>query len=177
MNGMQGTAQQQSRGVEHSINMAEIALRGTQTIVDIQLAAMRNLFQLQARSATMFGLPDCSELFGVTDSLIKSQLSAGTDQILNSTRQIAQTLADTQRQFGQVVQQDTQHIAEEIRRSIEEVGERTRQGMRELTDITRMRASEAESGMQAMNRPGRNGGDQPAEQQAAQRKQPGQPLK
>lgn len=152
MNNQTNSQQNAARGVERSINMAEIALRGSSTLIDIQLAALRNVAQIQARGAAAFGLPDCSELFNATDKLVKSQLSAATDQLVGSTRQISQACAETQRQFGRIVQQGTTQLAEEIRKGVEEMGQRTRQSMQELTDIAERQASEAERGMEAMAR-------------------------
>jgi hypothetical protein len=152
MNNQTNTQQNAARGVERSINMAEIALRGSSTLIDLQLAAWRNVAQIQARGAAAFGLPDCSELFNASDKLVKSQLSAATDQLLSSTRQISQACAETQRQLGRIIQQGTTQLAEELRQGVEEVGKRTRQSMQELTDIAERQANEAERGLETMGR-------------------------
>ncbi|HEY3699986.1 MAG TPA: hypothetical protein VGK97_11675 [Spongiibacteraceae bacterium] len=148
MNSSDVQEQNASQGVERSINMAEIALRGSSTLIDIQLATLRNVAQVQARSAALFGLPDCSELFNATDKLVKTQLSAATDQLLSSTRQISQALSETQRQLGRVFQRGTTQLAEEVRKGVEEVGQRTRQSMQEFTDIAERQAKEVEGGME-----------------------------
>jgi gas vesicle protein len=146
--------QQGSRSAQRSVNMAEIALRGAKTLVDIELATMRNLVHMQARTAAIFGVPDCSELFNATDKLVKSQLSASTDQILDCTRQISQAVAETQGQFGRVLQQSTSQLAEEIRKGVEEVGQQTRQSMQELTEMAQRQAEQSQQDMEAMSNAG-----------------------
>lgn len=136
------TAQSQNQASNRSINMAEIALRGMSTLVDIELAAARSLFQLQARSAALFGLPDYSELFDVTDRLIKSQLKAGTEQLVSCTRDFSQAISETHRQFNQVMKERTSQLTEDLRTSIEEAGQQTRQSIQELSDITQRQTEE-----------------------------------
>lgn len=144
-----GTQQQNaSQGLERSINMAEIALRGSSTLMDIQLSTLRNVAHIQARSAALFGLPDCSEIFNATDKLIQCQLSAATDQLLSSTRQISQAYADAQRQFGRAIEQGTTQLAQEIRQSVDEIGQRARQGMQEFSSNVEQQTGEIQKEVQ-----------------------------
>jgi hypothetical protein len=76
------------RAGESAINIADIALRGTAVLFSIQLDAVRSLFEIQARSAAAFGVPDYSGLFRSTDGGATRLLAISTDQMLRSRRQI-----------------------------------------------------------------------------------------
>src|SRR5215475_4678314 len=49
------------RRQDHTMNIAELAVRGTTMLFDIQMAALRSIWQMQARSAAALGAPDCSD--------------------------------------------------------------------------------------------------------------------
>ena len=49
-------------------SMAEVALRGTALLFDLQMETARNVFRTQARTAAMLGVPDCSDLFEIGES-------------------------------------------------------------------------------------------------------------
>jgi gas vesicle protein len=149
----------QERNVEHSVNFAELTLRGTAVMFDIQLSALRGLLQLQARSAAAFGAPDYSDLLRFTDSSAKRLLTTGTEQVLNSVRQASDTITEVQRQFARLVEQGTMQITEEVRQGIEELNQRTQEGLQEVKSLAQQGADEAERAV-------REGGQQRSVEQA-----------
>src|SRR6185295_11419082 len=61
--GSQGGGQQQQQQFSsggHFQNIAEVALRGTALLFDLQLEAARNAWETQARGVAMLGAPDFS---------------------------------------------------------------------------------------------------------------------
>ncbi|HVK56965.1 MAG TPA: hypothetical protein VM532_18290 [Burkholderiales bacterium] len=139
----QGRGQQQ-RQTEHTLNMAELALRGTGVLFDIQMAAVRSLWHLQTRSAAAFGAPDYSDLLRFTDVGAKRLLSTGAEQVLTSARQASDTITELQRQFGRLVEQGALQLTEEMRQGMEELNERTQQGLQEVKNLAQQGADEAE---------------------------------
>ncbi|HJU21900.1 MAG TPA: hypothetical protein VJ891_05275, partial [Casimicrobiaceae bacterium] len=61
----QGAAQ--PLGTRQLQSMAEVAVRGTALLWDVQMETARNLWRTQARTAAMFGVPDCSQFFHFED--------------------------------------------------------------------------------------------------------------
>src|SRR6266498_2714141 len=100
----QGSRQQEQRNIEHSMNMTELALRGTAVLFDIQMSAVRSLWQMQARNCAAFGAPDYSDLLRFTDTGAKWLISTGVEQILTSARQASDAITEVQRQFGRLVE-------------------------------------------------------------------------
>jgi len=141
--GQQGQSQRGSN-VEHAVNLAEIAVRGTAVLFDIQTSALRSLLQLQARSVAAFGAPDYSDLLRYTDTGTKRLLSTGTEQVMNSVRQASDTITEVQRQFGRLVEQGTLQLTEDLRQGIQELSQRTQQGLQEVKNMAQESADEAE---------------------------------
>lgn len=117
-------------------SMAEVALRGTALLWDLQMEAARNLWRTQARTAAMLGIPDCSELFHVGDDRARRLFSASSEQMLNSARQTRETVFEMQRQIGRLAEQQTIGITEEVRDQIEQIGQHTEQGLQEIRQMT-----------------------------------------
>ena len=142
----------QSTG-RHFQSMAEVTLRGTALLWDLQLETARNLWRTQARTAALFGLPDCSELFNVGDDRARRLFSASAEQVLNSARQARETVVEMQRQLGRIAEQRTIGITDEVRDQIEQMGRHTEQGLQEIKQMAASDADQAEgSAQQAANR-------------------------
>lgn len=121
-------------------SMAEVALRGTALLWDLQMETARNLWRTQARTAALLGIPDCSDLFNIGDDRARRLFSASAEQVLNSARQARETVVEMQRQLGRIAEQQTIGITEEVRDQIQQMGRHTEQGLQE---IKQMAASEA----------------------------------
>src|SRR4051812_8023902 len=117
------------RGAEQTMNMAELAVRGTTLLMDIQMAALRNIWHLQARSAAAFGIPDCSDLLRSTENGAQRLFSTSAEQMLTSARQATDAISEMQTQFGRMVEQETQQLTEELQHGIEEVSQRTQESL------------------------------------------------
>jgi len=104
----------------------------------------RNVFRTQARTAAMFGVPDCSEMFEIGDARARRLFSMRAEQVLNTARQARETVAEMQRQFGRIAEKQTIGMTEQVRDQIEQIGRHTEQGLQEIRDIARAEAEQAE---------------------------------
>jgi len=129
-------------------SMAEVALRGTALLFDLQMETARNVFRTQARTAAMLGVPDCSDLFDIGDERARRLFSMGAEQVLNTARQARETVAEMQRQFGRIAEQQTIGMTEEVRDQIEQISRQTEQGLQEIREIAASEAEQAESASQ-----------------------------
>src|SRR5438093_306181 len=127
---------------EFPINMADIALRGTAVLFNIQLDALRGLWEMQARSAAALGAPDYSGLFRSGNGGMKKLIETTTDQLLNSVRQTNETMGEMQRQFSRLIEQRTNELSEDMRHGIEELSERTRQGLQQVASMAQKETEE-----------------------------------
>ena len=125
-------------------SMAEVALRGTALLWDLQMETARNVFRTQARTAAMLGIPDCSEMFEIGDARARQLFSMGAEQVLNTARQARETVAEMQRQFGRIAEKQTIGMTEQVRDQIEQISRHTEQGLQEIRDIARAEAQQAE---------------------------------
>jgi hypothetical protein len=124
--------------------MAEVALRGTALLWDLQMETARNMWRTQARTAAMLGIPDCSDLFQIGDDRARRLFTTSAEQMLHSARQARETVVEMQRQIGRLAEQQTIGITEEVRDQIEEIGRRTEQGLQQIKEITASEADQAE---------------------------------
>jgi hypothetical protein len=112
---MHGSSRQQSQlGVSQGSfgggrlhTMAEVALRGTALLWDLQMETARNLWRTQARTAAMLGIPDYSDLFKFGDERTRRLFTTSAEQVLNSARQARDTMVEMQRQIGRLAEQQT----------------------------------------------------------------------
>lgn len=148
-------------------SMAEVALRGTALLWDLQMEAARNLWRTQARTAAMLGIPDCSELFHVGDDRARRLFTASAEQMLNSARQTRETVFEMQRQLGRLAEQQTIGITEEVRDQIEQIGQHTEQGLQEIRQMTAAEADHIEALAQRNGEAASQGSMPPGESQAA----------
>jgi len=164
-----GAAQygQRSHGTHPLHSMAEVALRGTALLWDLQMETARNLWRTQARTAAMLGVPDYSELFRIGDDRARRLFSAGAAQVLNSARQAHETVVEMQRQIGRLAEQQTIGITEEVRENIQQIGRDTEQGLQEIKQMAAAEIDRAEGyARQQMNEE-----DEDREQQQGERQQ------
>ena len=138
-------AQGQGRQMQ---SMAEVALRGTALLWDLQMETARNMWRTQARAAALLGIPDCSGLFNVDDDRARRLFTTSAEQILDSARQTRETVVEMQRQFGRLAEQQTIGITEEVRDQIEQVGRHTEQGLQQIRQMTASETDQIEAGMQ-----------------------------
>jgi hypothetical protein len=122
-------------GADQALNLAELAIRGTSVLLDIQLAALRNAWQLQARSAAAFGVPDYSDFLRQAESGTQNLMSASAEQMLASARQASHAIDELRDQFGQIVEQGTMQLSDEIRHGIEEMGQRAAEGIQTVKNL------------------------------------------
>jgi hypothetical protein len=134
----------QAYGAEQYQSMAEVALRGTALLWDLQMETARNLLRTQARTAALLGVPDYSELFCLGDDRARRIFTAGAEQMLHSARQARETVLEVQRQIGRLAEQRTIGIAEEVRDQIEQISRHTEVGLQEIRGIAATEADRAE---------------------------------
>lgn len=144
MNVSQGAAYE-SKGMEHGVNMFEIAVQGTARLFDLQLAAWRSLLQMQARVVSVLGMPDYSGLLGNGDARVSRLFETGADYVLGMTRQGVQTAGQIRQQLGRVAEQQMVQVTQEMQRGLDELAKRAEQGLQEAKQIGQQQAGEAEA--------------------------------
>ena len=132
------------RNTDHARRMTEIALRGTALLWDIQADTARRLFEIQANSAMLFGVPDFTHIFRVGNGRNRGLFSTTIDQTLNSLRQINDTVTEVQWQLSRVAEQQTAGIADRFEQGIQEVSRRSQQGLEEIRRLAEEEADEVE---------------------------------
>ena len=128
----------------HARRMTEIALRGTALLWDLQADAARNLLETQARSATMLGAPDLSQVFQAGEGQGKGMFSTTIDQALNSLRQINDTISEVQWQLTRMAEQQAVVLTERIQRNVQQLSRRSQQGLEEIRRLAEEEAQEIE---------------------------------
>jgi hypothetical protein len=161
---MHGNGYASQRGAEQTMNMAELAVRGTTLLMDIQMAALRNMWHLQARSAAAFGIPDCSDLLRSTENGAQRLFSTSAEQMLTSARQATDAISEMQTQFGRMVEQETQQLTEELQHGIEEVSQRTQESLQAVKQMAEQSLQQNGSGARRQQR---NEIDEPEYEQSA----------
>lgn len=146
----QGRQQSQQGGGEQQIgarqfqSMAEVALRGTALLWDLQMETARNMWRTQARTAAMLGIPDCSDLFQIGDERARRLFTTSAEQMLHSARKARETVVEMQRQIGRLAEQQTIGITEEVRDQIQQIGRHTEEGLQQIKQIAASEADQAE---------------------------------
>ncbi len=145
---MNGNARQTyQRNGDHARRMTEIALRGTALLWDLQADTARNLLEMQANGARLFGGPDFGRIFHIGAGADRGMFSMTIDQALSQLRQINDTVDEVQWQLAQAAERQTQGFAERLQRSIEELGRRSQEGLQEIRRIAEQEADEFEQAM------------------------------
>lgn len=127
---------------DHSLRVAELAIRGTTTLMEIQFGALRSLWQMQARAASAFGMPDSTDLLRIADDGFHRVWTSGAEQLLASTRRANQAFGEMQRQYGQILEEGTSELSEQMRSGIEDLSRRTQANLDELQQMARQSARE-----------------------------------
>jgi DNA anti-recombination protein RmuC len=155
------------RSAEQAVNLAEIFVRGTARMLELQGAAARTVLQTQGRSAALFGAPDWSVVFnGGGNEQFQNLFETGAEQAVRFLRIANETIQQFQSQLGVLIEQQTQQATEQMRHSIEEMARRSEQTIQQLTrlsgQVTDQARGMAEEAGRAMQRPLSDQGSQPA---------------
>ena len=157
----QSTAWQQA--ANHQMQIAEIAIRSTALLFDFQMQAARDLLEMQARSASVLGIPDCSSLFSAADERARRLFSEGADELVNTTRRATETAAEVNRQIGRLVEVQTVGIAEQVRHGIDQLGRHTEQGLQQARSLVEQGVEEIQRAAQETQRQSaQQGAEQPS---------------
>jgi hypothetical protein len=124
----------------HSV--AEVALRGSAMLFDLQWALARNVWQTQARSATMLGAPDFSPMFEAGDERARRLFSTGAEQILDTVRHATEAMLAVQNELSRVAQQQAIGITDQVQQQLQALGRQTRRSLDELQQSTLQQATE-----------------------------------
>ena len=116
--GEQQMREGQERAPARAQNMAEIAIRGTALLWDLQVDATRNLLRAQARTASMFGVPDYSALFRIADMRARRVFAQTAEQVIGTAREATRTVTGVQRELGRLAEQQTIEMTEEVRQNV-----------------------------------------------------------
>ena len=143
--GSRDFARGREHGVDHAMNMAELALRGANALLDIQMTTAQTFWQFQARSAAALGAPDYSDLLRATQLSARRLLSSGTEQALMCARRATQSMNEMQTQVGKIVEQGAAHISEELQTGFEALAQHTEQGLQVANSIARRSAAQQTS--------------------------------
>jgi len=111
---------------------------------DFQMQAARQFMEMQARSATVFGLPDCSSLFSTADERARHLFSESADELVNTTRRASETVAEMNRHIGRLMEKQTVEIAEQVRQGIDQLGRHTEQSLQQARSLVEQGANEME---------------------------------
>jgi len=143
------------QATQHQVSMAEIAIRGAALLFDIQMQAARDLMEMQARSASVLGIPDCSSLFKAADDRARRLFSGSADELVNTTRRATETVNEVNRQLGRLVERQAVEIAEQMRQGIDQLGRHAEQGLQQARHLVEKEVDELErTAQQAKKQPG-----------------------
>ena len=134
----------QAFGAQQLQSMAEVALRGTALLFDLQMETARNIMRTQARTAALLGAPDYSELFRLGDDRARRLFAASAEQMLSPARQARETVFEVQRQIGRLAEQQTIGIAEEMRHQMQQMTRHTEAGLQEIKQVAASEADHAQ---------------------------------
>ncbi len=124
--------------------VTELAIRSAGLMLDLQLQTARDLFEMQARSAALFGAPDCSSLFDAADDRARRLFTEGAEHVAHVTRRASETVAQMNRQIGRLVEQQAVGMAEQMRQGIEQIGRHTEQSLQQARTLVEQGLDEIE---------------------------------
>jgi hypothetical protein len=134
----------QSTNRSNAINLAETAIRGTAAMMEMQIGVARRMIDAQAKRAAAFGVPDYSELLNAAAEGQRRLVNMTTDQMLNSTQRIAQTMMELHHQFARLMEQQSRSLTDEMCRGINRLGEGTENALRTAEEQVSKGAQEIE---------------------------------
>ncbi len=150
----------------------DLALRSAGLLIDFQLQTARDLLELQARGAALFGAPDCSSLFNAADDRTRRLFSEGAEHVAQVTRRANETMAQVNRQIGRLVEQQAVGMAEQMRQGIEQLGRHTEQGLQQARSLVEQGLDQIERSAETARREAtEQPGWQQSQRPAASRKQ------
>lgn len=124
--------------------MTELALRGANQMLDMQMTTWRTLLETQARTAAAFGFPDCSELFRDGDGRLRQAFSSGAEQLLSTAQRTNEAVAEIQRRVGHIVETQTQAAAENWQQGMEQLGMQTDESLKQICQTAQQQADQVE---------------------------------
>jgi len=133
-----------SKAQQANQHLADLAIRSAGLMLDLQLQAARDLLELQARGAALFGVPDCSSLFNAADDRARRIFSEGAEHVAHVTRRANETMAQVNQQIGRLVEQQAVGMAEQVRQGIEQFGRHTEQGLQQARSLVEQGLDEIE---------------------------------
>jgi len=126
---------QWQQNANHGAQLTEIAIRSAATLFDLQMQTARDILSMQARSASLFGVPDFSPLFSTADERARRVFSEGANELVNTTRRAAETVAEVNRQFGRLMEQQAVSVSETMRAGIDRLGRNAEQGLEQARSV------------------------------------------
>jgi len=125
-------------------NFAEVAIRSSAAMIDMQIGIGRHIAGIQARSARLFGVPDYTHMLDASAEESRRLVTAATDQMLHATQRIGETMNELRGQMARVVEQQARTITEEMCRGIDRIGGDAEQALRTTSQQVSRCAQEAE---------------------------------
>jgi len=114
-------------------SLAEISLRGTAQVVDMQYTAWRTLWENRARAAAAFGFPDYAAAFaGDGEDRVRQVLQATTDQLVEASQQMSEATAQIQAHVRRIFESQAEAVAENWQQTIEQLGVRAAESSQQL---------------------------------------------
>jgi hypothetical protein len=114
-------------------SLAEIGLRGTAQVIDMQYSALRALWETRARTAAAFGYPDYAGAFaGHDDDRVRQVLQTTTEQLVDASQQMSEATAQIQSHVRRIFESQAQATAENWQQTIEQFGARAAESSQQL---------------------------------------------
>jgi len=126
------------------VNFAEVAIRSTAALMEMQIGMARHVAGMQARNARLFGIPDYTEALDASVDRSRRLVSMTTDHLLNTTQRIGETMTDLQGHFARMMEQQARTVTEEMCRSIDRIGGDAEQALRTASQQVSRGAQEVE---------------------------------
>jgi hypothetical protein len=126
------------------VSLAEIAIRSTAAMMEMQIGMARHVVNLQAKSAAALGVPDYTEFFNTSAAESCRLVSMAADQMLSATQRISDTMSDLQAQVSRAAEQQARTITEEWCRGIDRVGKDADEALRVVGEQASRGAEEVE---------------------------------
>jgi hypothetical protein len=126
-------------------SLASATIRGTAAMMDIQIGMARQLMSLHARGAAAFGVPDYTEAMNASIDCTRLLLNSTTEQMLNTSRRLTETMTDVQQQLAHVFEQQARTLTDELCRGFARASEGAE-------DMVRSAGDQVSSGLREIGR-------------------------
>jgi methyl-accepting chemotaxis protein len=117
----------------HFPSLAEAAIRGSATMIEMQIGLARQVIGLQAKSAAAFGLPDYSEALNASIDGSRRLVGLTTDQLLATTQRISETMGGLQSHFAHLAEEQARIVTEEMCRGLDRFSQGTDQALKQVS--------------------------------------------